>query len=83
MTTKQLGNLINRLQIFNDWRRGKIDGYDINPKQIGKDIDSSIEILKDCLEVSKGLDCISIVKDKRTNKNLKPLEFITKKDYYD
>ena len=81
MTTKELNNLIIRLKTFNDWRRGTVDVYDIDAAQIGKDIDSSIEILKRSLEISKMVDGFLGVE--KLNKNVKSPEFITKKDYYD
>ena len=42
-------DLIDRLQRFQDWRRGKIDleKDELNPKQIGLDIDAAIAILKE------------------------------------
>ena len=44
-----LKDLIARLQRFQDWRRGKIefDDFELNPKQIGLDIDAAIGILKE------------------------------------
>ena len=45
----ELSQLIFRLQRFQDWRRGKIDleKDELNPKQIGLDIDAAIAILKE------------------------------------
>lgn len=47
--TNNLKDLIARLQRFQDWRRGKIDfdDFELNPKQIGLDIDAAIGILKE------------------------------------
>lgn len=44
-----LKDLIDRLQRFQDWRRGKIefDDFKIDAKQIGLDIDAAIGILKE------------------------------------
>ena len=46
MTDKQkMQNLINRLEYFNEWRRGG-DGKQPDPRQIGEDIDSATHIIK-------------------------------------
>lgn len=44
-----LKDLIDRLQRFQDWRRGKIefDDFELDTKQIGLDIDAAIGILKE------------------------------------
>lgn len=45
MTTKDLDNLIIRLQKYQDWRRGIDEDFDPDPKIIGKDIDAAISVL--------------------------------------
>jgi hypothetical protein len=42
---KTISGLIERLKDYNDWRRGGL-GEMPSPKQIGKDIDSAIALLK-------------------------------------
>lgn len=46
MTEADLNYLINRLQRYQDWRRGSDDGFDPNPRLIGEDIDAAIEVCK-------------------------------------
>lgn len=46
MTSADLGKLINRLQQYQDWRRGIVDEYPTTPAQLGKDIDKTIAVLK-------------------------------------
>lgn len=48
---EELKALIDRLEKFQGWRRGIIENYDLNVKQIGKDLDEAIKILK---KISKG-----------------------------
>ena len=48
---EELKALIDRLEKFQGWRRGIIENYDLNAKQIGKDLDEAIKILK---KISKG-----------------------------
>jgi len=47
----ELKALIDRLEKFQGWRRGIIENYDLDAKQIGKDLDEAIKILK---KISKG-----------------------------
>lgn len=44
--------LINRLQYYNDWRRGLHDEQP-TPTQIGLDIDAAIRLLKEYQEINK------------------------------
>ena len=46
MKPEQLAALIERLEMFQVWRRGDIDDYDADPTRIGKDLDAAIKILK-------------------------------------
>ena len=53
MNEADLNYLINRLQRYQDWRRGNDDGFDPNPKLIGEDIDAAIEVCKMVSEMLK------------------------------
>lgn len=63
MTEADLNYLINRLQQYNDWRRGCDEDFDTNPKLIGEDIDAAIEV---CKMVSEMLNMVNR-DEKRTN----------------
>ena len=45
MTINDLDNLINRLQLYQKWRRGDDEDFDPDPKIVGKDIDAAISVL--------------------------------------
>ena len=51
MSNKELSEILDRLQIYNDWRTGKIDKTmeeaKIEPSQVTKDINFIIGILKE------------------------------------
>ena len=53
MNEADLNYLINRLQRYQEWRRGSDDGFDPNPKLIGEDIDAAIEVCKMVSEMLK------------------------------
>lgn len=44
---EKIADLIDRLQQYQDWRRGIIEEYDMNPTQIGKDLDEAIKLLQE------------------------------------
>ena len=46
MTEADLNYLINRLQRYQEWRRGCDKDFDPDPKLIGEDIDAAIEVCK-------------------------------------
>ena len=47
MTKEELTALADRLESFNEWRRGKEPpGYDPEPFQIGLDIDAAIRVIR-------------------------------------
>lgn len=48
-------NLIERLLYYNEWRRGG-DNNQPNPKQIGKDIDSSVAIIQGFISLMDDAD---------------------------
>lgn len=52
MSNKELSELIYRIEYFNEWRRGG-DTAMPHPKQIGEDIDSAVELLKQQLKKEK------------------------------
>jgi hypothetical protein len=52
MNQQDLKNLIDRLEYYNEWRRGA-DTEMPQPKQIGRDIDAAVEVLRD-VERGKG-----------------------------
>ena len=45
MTNNPLNQLINRLQNYQEWRRGLNDNMP-DPKKVGEDIDAAIEVCK-------------------------------------
>jgi hypothetical protein len=45
MTNNPLNQLINRLQKYQEWRRGLNDNMP-DPKKVGEDIDAAIEVCK-------------------------------------
>lgn len=72
MTEADLNYLINRLQRYQDWRRGKDDDFDPDPKLIGEDIDAAIEV---CKMVSEMFNMIN--RDEKNQASGKSLPKIT------
>lgn len=48
-TREDLQELIERMKLYNDWRRGSDDIEQPEPKQLGLDIDVTIKVLEDRL----------------------------------
>jgi len=44
---RELKELIERLKAFNEWRRGSTEIEIPRPKQLGEDIDKTIELLEE------------------------------------